>query len=188
MSISKIEAAMVALIDDCTPDGVSVASGPAEWSGLYTQRLLGELPAIRVVFLGGEVENSTYVSLDANFIVYVVVGWRGQDDDARRHGAGMAYELLHNVIPLLHSCDLEDEQGNRLSRLTVENVETLTDAPSDTMSLAVYAVTVVAQIPMDPDPVALKQRLDDFLTMGHDLDLPGEGEAVDLPGITSIPQ
>ena len=52
--IAETDEALVRLLDTCGFPGVTVMSAPHEWDAGFVQRLLTDVPAILVAFLGGE--------------------------------------------------------------------------------------------------------------------------------------
>ena len=58
--IAATDEALVRLLDTCGfPPGVTVLSAPHEWDAGFVQRLLADVPAILVAFLGGEAYDDT---------------------------------------------------------------------------------------------------------------------------------
>ena len=83
--IAQIEAALVRLISGCLGDEVDVATGPGDWDDSYIRNLLTDLPAVRIVFDGGVQEQpETFILMDSRWVVFIAVGWKGQDEASRR--------------------------------------------------------------------------------------------------------
>ena len=201
--ISDTDSALVRMLNDCDFPGVDVASGPHEWDGAYVQKLLAAAPAIRVVFAGaephGDTANSTELNMDGRWMAYIVVGWNGRGEEARRIGAGAGHDLLHRAASVIHSAILTDGVGDRLPIPAVYGIDILADAALDRVQLWVAAITVVVELPLPLlDTENCYGPLDDFLRVGSTIDLPdtGEpappadqiGEAGDLPGRFDLPQ
>ena len=187
--ISLTDAALVRLLDSCGFPGVDVASGPHEWEGAYVTRLLSAAPALRVVFLGAEEydgDKTTELILAGQWAVYVVTGWNGKDQAARRLGAGAGYDLLHRAAAAMHSAILTEENGERLPISSVTGIEVLADSALDIANLWVGAISVVVELPLPlTESDACFGPLDDWLRLRGDLVMPDPADdidiAVDLP-------
>ena len=187
--IGDIEAALIRLISGCLGDEVDVATGPGDWDPAYVRSLLTTLPAVRVVFDGGEQETQeTFVTLQSAWAVFVVVGWKGQPEATRRQGADGAYVFLDVLIPALHAARLTDSRGKTMTVVGVESVANLWTSALSASNMAVYAIGLSCDMPFDSDPATAKGRLDDFLEAGVELELPDDPTA-DLPaGDFPVPQ
>ena len=87
---------------------------PADWDPAYVRSLLTDLPAVRIVFDGGEQEKpESFVTMTTNWAVFVAVGWKGQPEPSRRQGDDGAYAILDVLIPQLHGAKLTDSRGKR---------------------------------------------------------------------------
>ena len=201
MSIAETETKLVALLGDCL-DTVDVAAGPGEWDGGYLQKMLSSLPAVRVVFGGSEDVNtsSTFLSMRANWIVYVITGWKGGDERSRRIGTDAAYAIIQRALAVLHNERLMEDNGvDTLTLITVQSVENLWSSAWDLTNVAIYAITCTTDCPIDPLLAGdCKEDLADFRKANFTFDLPGvgvdapdiedAGTAGDLPGQAEIPQ
>ena len=187
--IAATDAALVRLLAGCAFPGVDVASGPHEWDGAYVTRLLSAAPAIRVVFRGAEEydgDKTTELILDGQWAVYVVVGWHGKDEAARRLGPDGGLDLLHRAGAALHSAILTEENGERLPISSVTGIEVLADSALDISNLWVGAISVAVELPLPLLPSdSCYGPLDDFLRVRGPLVMPDPAAdidiAVDLP-------
>ena len=199
--IGAIEASLVALCNLCLLDDpsdpnsgrtVNVSSGPWEYDGSFLKRFVSELPAVRVVWEGGEAQNATDFTLSAEFSVIVMTGWRGGTEESRRIGTNMAYSIIGRLVPGLHRVklrkDIDDPSSELLTLVQVEGVGNLGSGEDDRLGVAVYEISLSCEIPLDIQPAQFKAALDDWLRAGVDFDLPDEGEAVDLSGDFDLPQ
>ena len=177
--IAATDGALIRLLKGCGFPGVDIESGPHEWDGAYVQRLLTTAPAIRVVFLGAaefsDTGNSTSLNMAGKWVAYVVVGWNGQDEKARRLGAGAGYDLLHRTASALHAAILTDENGDRLPIASVTGLDVLADSALDLGNLWIGAVDVLIELPLSLMPECTGP-LDDFLKVRATFDLPGVGK------------
>ena len=189
MTIAKTEAALVKMAADCLAT-VDVASGPGAISGSYVARLLSNLPAVRIVFLGGENTDpaGTGLKVDGSWAAIVFTGWKGGAEKHRRIGVDAAYAILARLSAIYHSAMLQDENGENISRVEVHQIENLWSSSWDLANIAAFSIRLETDLSLDIEDQDLKGALADFRTMGHDIDLPGEGQPVDLPGISPIPQ
>ena len=178
--IAKTEAALVALAADCLPN-VDVASGPCALDGGYIRRLLGNLPAVRVVFLGGDnpEPSSSFLNAEASWAVLVFTGWQGGNEKSRRVGVDAAYAILSRLAPIYHNALIEDETGAPISRVEVNEIENLWSSAWDLSNVAVYSIGLESTLVLDIEDQDLKGALDDFRSAGISFDLPGEGVTVD---------
>ena len=187
--IAQIETALVKFINGCLPDEIDVAAAPGDWDDSYIRNLLTALPAVRIVFDGGEQEKpETFITLESRWVVFVAVGWKGQPEASRRQGADGAYALLDVLVPALHMARPTDSNGKKLTLIEVESVENLWTAALSSASMALYAIGISAQIEFNLDPAVNKSRLDDFLKAGVGFRLP-DAPGADLPdGDFDLPQ
>ena len=143
MTIAPIETALVDFISDCLPDAIDVQAGPGDWDPAYVRSLLTTLPAVRVVFDGGEQERlETFITLESRWAVFVAVGWKGQPEESRRQGADGAYALLDVLVPAMHGARLTDPSGKKLTVIGVETIENLWTAALSASNMAVYAIGI----------------------------------------------
>ena len=162
----------------------SVESGPGEWSDAYLKRVISEAPAVRVAWLGGQPQNSSMLTLNTRWAVYVLTGWSGGDQRDRRRGTARsigAYRACEVIAPLLHNAEVPG-----VGRIRVAAVENLWTGAVDRVGLALYAIDVVIPVPLDP--ITDASGLDDFLRGGVDWNLPDSGQAVDASSLVELPQ
>ena len=181
--ISLTDAALVRLLAGCAFPGVDVASGPFEWDGAYVTRLLSAAPAIRVVFRGAEEydgDKTTELILAGQWAIYVVTGWNGKDQAARRLGAGAGYDLLHRAAAALHSAILTEANGERLPIASVTGIEVLADSALDISNLWLAGISVSVELPLPLlETDACYGPLDDYLRTRATFDIPGAGHDFD---------
>ena len=201
MQIAKTDRALVRLLEDCNFPGVTVQSAPHEWDAGYVQRLLGDVPALLVAFLGAEEYDGTKtntLNLKGAWACYCVVGWHGKDQEARRLGAGAGFDLLARTASVLHSAYLDDENGERLAQVLVEGLGVETDSAVDISNLWVGSIALDIELPL---PLLESEGcfgpLDDFLRVRATFDIEGgepapdiadAGTAGDLPARVDLPQ
>ena len=184
--ITKTEAALVKLAADCLQT-VDCASGPGNLDGAYITRLLGNLPAVRIVFLGGSNPSpaSTALTVDASWSALVFTGWEGGDERSRRIGVDAANAIIARLAAIYHSVLLKDETGEPISRIEVHDIENLWSSAWDLANVAVYSITLESDLILDIAPEDLKGALDDFLRVRGPLVVPDPADdidiAVDLP-------
>ena len=186
--IEATQGAIIARLSPCFT-GVDIDSGPGLWDGSYLNRLLPTLPAIRVVFdgAGNEEPSSTDVTLNARWLVYCITGWRGRDEKSRRLGDGAAYAMVQRCVGALHGELLKDPDGDRLSRIAVDEIENLWSASWDLASIAVYSANFTTELPIDVDPAYCTAALDNFLTAGLRIE-PTDPDGADIVGDFDLPQ
>ena len=133
--IAATDKALVRLLEGCDFPGVSVMSAPHEWDHGFVTRLLGDVPALLVAFVGGEAyddtKTSTALDVAGKWSAYCVVGWHGAGQEERRLGAGAGFDLMHRAAAVLHTATLFDENGERLSQVRVEGLGVETDSSLD---------------------------------------------------------
>ena len=182
--IAATDAALVRLLDSCGFPGVDVASGPYEFDGAYLTRLLSAAPAIRVVFRSAEEydgDKTTELILAGLWAVYVVTGWNGKHEAARRLGAGAGYDLLHRAGAAIHSAILTEENGARLPIASVTGIDVLTDSALDLGNLWVGAISVAVELPLPLLPSdACYGPLDAFLKVRATFDIEGGKPTPDI--------
>ena len=186
--IALTDAAIIRLLESCGFPSVDIGSGPHEWSGAYVQRLLTAAPAIRVVFMGADEysgDQSTSLIMAGKWAAYVVVGWNGADEKARRIGPDAGYDLLHRCASAIHGAVLMEEDGSRLPIASVTGLDVLADGALDLSNLWIGAVEISVELPLDIlEPCV--GPLDDWLRVRGDIVV--EGPADDLPIDTDLPQ
>ena len=88
MTFNAAEDWFVAVIKDVVGPKVSVVTGPHDWDGSFVKNLLDSLPAVVLTLDGGTAVDSTSLTLDATWTLYVVTGWDGRRSGVpapRRH-------------------------------------------------------------------------------------------------------
>lgn len=166
----------------------SIESGPGEWSEEYLTRVLRDAPSIRVVWEGGPAQQTPadILTLQTQWTVYVVVGWRGGRREAQRRGRGAqigAYRACTLLAPILHHSFIPD-----VGLIHGTGIVNLWSRETDRHGVAVYGIGLQIPIAITPDPLVLEGRFDDFLTAGIAWDLPGAGAAEDAADIVQFPR
>ena len=128
--------------------------------------------------------STTTLSMEGRWAAYVIVGWNGKDEQARRLGAGAGYDLLHRTASAVHSAILTDANGDRLPIASVTGLDVLADSALDLSNLWIGAVEISIELPLDLMPECTGP-LDDFLRIRGPLVVPDPADdidiAVDLP-------
>ena len=200
--IAATDDAIVRLLDTCGFPGVTVMSAPHEWDPGFVQRLLTDVPAILVAFLGGEpfgdTKTSTLLDVSGKWSILICTGWNGRDQAARRLGAGAGFDLMHRAAAVLHTAILTDANGNRLPQVQVEGLGVETDSALDLANLWVGSVAVSVELPLELLPSEdCYGPLDDWLKIGMTIDIGGgkprpdigdAGDAGDFPAQIDLPQ
>ena len=176
--IALTDDAIVRLLESCDFPGVSIMSAPHEWDNGFIQRLLTVTPAVLVAFLGAEpysdTKDSTVLDVDGKWACYCVVGWNGQDQKARRIGAGAGFDLMHRAAAALHGAILKEPNGNRLPQTTVEGLQVLSDSAIDLSNLWIGEIAVSVDLPLELlEGDACYGPLDDYLKTAATIDIPG---------------
>ena len=184
--ISLTDDALVRLLESCDLPGVTILSSPHQWDAGFVQRLLTTTPAVLVAFLGADDPDTklTELNLDGRWGVYIAVGWNGQDQKARRLGAGAGFDLMHRTASVLHNAVLKEPNGQRLPIVEVDGLQVLTDSATDLANLWVGYISLTIELPLELLPGPCLGPLVDFLKVRGDLELPDPasdlGIAVDL--------
>ena len=199
--IALTDDAIVRLLQSCSFPGVTVLSAPHEWDNGYIQRLLTVAPAVLVAFLGAEPydsDTSTSLSMAGKWAAYVVTGWNGQDQKARRTGAGTGFDLMHRAAAALHAAILTEPNGERLPISYVEGLQVRADSAVDLSNLWIGEIAVTVELPLPLMPSdSCYGPLNDFIKVRATFDLPGgkplpdigdAGTEGDLPVRVDIPQ
>ena len=161
----------------------SIESGPGEWSEDYLKRVVEDVPAVRVAWLGGAGREATMLTLDTRWAVYVLTGWDGGTQHTRRRGRTGeigAYRATELLAPRLHTALIPD-----VGRVRVASVENFWTGAIDRKGLALYAVILDIAIPMDVE--IGEGEYEDFLRVGIDWPL-GEGVGGDATDTMTLPQ
>ena len=186
--IVATDRALVRLLEGCDFPGVSVFSAPHEWDHGFVTRLLGDVPALLVAFVGGEAyddtKTSTALDVAGKWSAYCVVGWHGAGQEERRLGAGAGFDLMHRAAAVLHTATLFDENGEKLSQVRVEGLGVETDSSLDISNLWVGSIALDINLPLDLDPSeSCYGPLDDFIRVRGGFDIEGrQGPARDGGG------
>ena len=200
--IAETDDALVRLLETCAFPGTTVMSAPHEWDAGFVQRLLTDVPAILVAFLGAEpyddTKTSTLLNVAGKWSVLVCTGWHGRDQRDRRLGVGAGFDLLARAASVLHTAILTDAKGNRLPIVQVEGLGVETDSALDLSNLWVGSIAVSVELPLELLPTeSCYGPLDDFLKVRATFDLPGgkptpdigdAGDAGDFPAQIDLPQ
>ncbi len=133
-----------------------------------------------------DTHTSTELNLDGKWTIYVVVGWNGKDEAARRLGPDGGLDLLHRAASVLHNALLLEENGERLPIAQVEGIDVLADSALDLSNLWIGAVSVLVEMPLPLlESESCYGPLDDFLKIRGPLVVPDPADdieiAVDLP-------
>ena len=190
------------LLDTCGFPGTTVLSAPHEWDAGFVQRLLTDVPAILVAFLGGEAfedtTTSTLLDVSGKWSVLICTGWNGRDQASRRLGVGAGFDLMHRAAAVLHTAILTDASGNRLPQVAVEGLGVETDSALDLANLWVGSIAVSVELPLELLPSeSCYGPLDDFVRVRATFDLEGGkptpdigdvGTEGDLPARVDLPQ
>ena len=183
--ISSTDDALVRLLGDCSFPGVTVISAPHEWDAGFVQRLLTDVPAILVAFLGaepfGDTKTSTLLDVEGKWSILICTGWNGRDQDSRRLGVGAGFDLMHRAAASLHTAILTDASGNRLPQVAVEGLGVETDSALDLANLWVGSIAVSVELPLELLPQeSCYGPLDDFIRVRGTFDLPGGKPTPDI--------
>ena len=167
----------------------SIESGPGDWTDRYLQSIVKTMPAVRVAFHAAEAVNSTALSVDSRWSVYILNGW-SKDQAARRRDTGSAigvYRAASLLAPRLHQHMIDlDEEETTVVRVT--EIANLWNGELDIWQLTLLAIEVTVRLPLNINQDI--DGFDDFLRVGVDWDIRDEGDdaVVDLPGQFEIPQ
>ena len=200
MSIAAAEDWLIAVCKDELGSAVSVIGGPGTWDGAYLKKLLTEgLPAVVVAFDGGEAVASTSLTLDATWMLYVVTGWAGKDEEFRRRGDAAtkgAYVILTELADRLHNTNMGERQfsanGSPIANaeaidgfghIRVASVTNEWAGELDRAGVAIYAIELTQQLPLLGVDA---EGFDDFLRARGDLEIADDPVepveiAVDIP-------
>ena len=204
MTIAAAEDWFVAVVKDVVGSDVSVVTGPHDWDGSFLKNLLSSLPAVVITLDGGTAVDSTSLTLDATWTLYVVAGWQGGDQVSRRRAAIKgAYVISQALLVRLHNTnmgerqfsatgtgaavpdipDLEDLEG--FGRIRITDFTNEGSGEWERVGAAIYAVELSQQIPLE---LPIDTNLADWLRTHVDYDLPDVGEDVDLESDFDMPQ
>ena len=169
MTIAAAEDWFVAVVKDVVGPDVSVVTGPHDWDGSFLKNLLTSLPAVVITLDGGTAVDSTSLTLDATWTLYVVAGWQGGDQASRRRAATKgAYVIVQALLVRLHNTnmgerqfsasgtgaapcpnipDLEDLEG--FGRIRITDFTNEGSGEWERVGAALYAVELAQQIPLE---------------------------------------
>ena len=179
--IAQTDEALVRLLDTCGFPGTTVKSAPHEWDAGFVQRLLTDVPAILVAFLGGELfddtKTSTLLDVSGKWSILICTGWNGRDQASRQLGVGAGFDLMARAAAVLHGAVLMDAKGNRLPIAEVEGLGVETDSALDLANLWVGSIAVSVELPLELLPGEdCYGPLDDYLKTAATFDIPGGHE------------
>ena len=111
MTIAAAEDWLVAVCKDTLGDAVTVLTGPGAWDGSYLEKLLTSLPAVVITWDGGTAADSTSLTLNATWTLYIITGWQGGDEATRRRAATKgAYVIFTALAVRLHKENMGQRQ------------------------------------------------------------------------------
>ena len=175
--ISSTEAALVRLLESCDFPNTTIQTCPHDWDDGFVQRLLTATPALLVAFHGADEpdgEKLTELNLDGRWSVFVVVGWNGKDQTARRLGTAGGYDLLHRAAAALHHAVLADENGERLPIVGVDGIGVEADSSTDLANLWIASIALTIELPLElVEGDACYGPLDAFLSWRGGIDIEG---------------
>ena len=186
--IAETDDALVRLLDTCGFPGVTVFSAPHEWDSGFVSRLLTDVPALLVAFIGGEpfedTKTSTLLDVAGKWSILIATGWHGRDQKSRRLGVGAGFDLMHRAASVLHTARLEDANGAPLTQVQVEGLGVETDSALDLSNLWVGSIAVSVELPLELLPTeACYGPLDTFLEARATFDLPGGTPPPDIADV-----
>ena len=203
MTIAAAEDWLKAVCEDALGSEVTVTPGPHEWDGSFVKNLLTSLPAVVVVLDGGTASEGTSLTLNATWTLYVVTGWKGGDQASRRRSTTGAYAILQVLLVRLNNTNMGERQYSAQGTgAAVPNIPALEDLEGfgrirvtdftnessgewERVGVTIWALELEQQIPLELD---VDENLSDWLRVKLDIDLPDEGQPVDLVGDFDIPQ
>ena len=204
MTIAAAENWLVAVCEDVVGGAVTVTTGPGAWDGSYTKKLLSNLPAVVIAWDGGTASDSTSLTLDATWTLYVITGWGDGNEASRRRAAATgAYAILTALAVRLHNTNMGERQFSAagtgqavpdipdldalegFGRLRVGDITNEWSGEWDRVGVSIYALEIDQQIPLE---LPVDENLADWLRTHVDYDLPDVGEDVDLESDFDMPQ
>ena len=204
MTIAAAEDWFVAVVKDVVGDKVSVITGPHDFDGSFPKHVFENLPVVVIVLDRGVAADSTSVTLNATWALYVITGWDGGTRASRRRAARTgAYAILTALMVRLHTTNMGERQFSAQGTgAAVPNIPDLGQLEGfgiiklagfdnegagewERMDLAVYSVEFQQQMPLE---LPVDANLADWLRAHLDIDLPDVGEDVDLVGDFDLPQ
>ena len=194
MTLAAAEDWLKAVCIDALGGAVPVITGPGEWDGSFVKKLLTDLPAVVATWDGGTAVDSTSLTLDASWTLYVITGWKGGDEASRRRAATTgAYAILTALAVRLHNTNmgerqytaaggggavpnipaLEDLDG--FGHLTVADITNEWSGEWDRIGVTVYALELAQQMPLE---LPVDENIADWLRTNLTIDIEG-GDAFD---------
>lgn len=179
-----IEKAEDWLVAECRrlldPPFKSIESGPGDWNEEYLTRLIKQVPAIRVVYLDSQSEETAALDMDSDWAIFIATGWsRGQREKDRRRGANGSYRAASLLAPWLHTCTIDG-----VGQVRVRAITNLWNGRLDKLGLSLVSVRLGVGLtfhaPVDVDEFA------DFVTAGVEWDIPEGGDADDPDATDTI--
>ena len=166
----------------CDFPNVIVESAPHSWDDGFVQHLLTAAPTLLVAFLGADdPADKNELNLMGRWACYVVVGWNGRDQKARRLGAGAGLDLMHRAAAVLHTAQLKEENGEPLVFVKVTGLDVLTDSSQDIANLWIGAIELVIELPLPLlESESCYGPLDAFLKIRGEIDLPDPAAPVEI--------
>ena len=144
-----------------------MVTGPHDFDGSFLKNLLTKLPAVVIVFTGGTAADSTSLTLDATWTLYVVTGWQGGGQATRRREALTgAYAIATALMVRLHTTNMGERQYSASGTgRAVPNIPDLDDLDGfgkiqvtkivnegagewERMDVAVYSIELEQNIPL----------------------------------------
>ena len=175
--ISSTEAALVRLLESCDFPDTTIQTCPHDWDDSFIQRLLTATPALLIAFHGADEpdgEKHTELNLDGRWSVFVVVGWNGKDQTARRLGTAGGFDLLHRAAAALHRAVLTEENGDRLPIVAVDGIGVEADSATDLANLWIASIALTIELPLPlAEGDACYGPLDAFVTWRGGIDIEG---------------
>ena len=162
---------------------IDYATGPGEWDGEYLKEIIPKMPAVRVAFLGGDVENNSYLTLASEWTLIIAVGWNCENEDDRRRGDEGLYALVEILATGLHN-ELVTREQKKLGRIRVAGWNNIWSGDFNRSRISVHELGFEMPAPLNYERQTL---LDDFLRAGVEYDLKG-GSDVDASEVIELRQ
>ena len=204
MTIAAAEDWFVAVVKDVVGDKVSVITGPHDFDGSFPKHVFENLPAVVIVLNGGVAADSTSVTLDATWTLYVITGWDGGARASRRRSAVTgAYAISTALMVRLHRTNMGQRQfsaqgtgaavpnipaPDQLDGFGIVQLTKFVNEGAgewERLEVAIYSVEFEQQMPLE---LPIDENLADWLRTHVDYDLPDVGEDVDLESDFDMPQ
>ena len=192
MTIAAAEDWLKAVCADALGAAVTVTTGPGAWDGSYPKKLLANLPAVVITWDGGTAGNSTSLTLEATWTLYVVNGWGGGNEASRRRAAATgAYAIITALAVRLHNTNMGERQFSAagtgqavpdipdldalegFGRLRVGDITNEWSGEWDRAGVSIYALEIDQQIPLE---LPVDENLADWLRTNLTIDIEGGDE------------